>query len=293
MPATLIAATDDSPASLQAARLLAGYQGDHARLRIVLLNVQARPITLWPGPAFDPAAIDAALMREGERQLAPARSLLAQAGVEAEAAVRLGLPAESIGEEALRRGAAAVVMGTRGHGPLRGFALGSVAMRVAHRAQAPTFLVQPDTLLPPALGQRLRVLVPLDGSPHATRAASQLLAWQDWLGGLEVDLAHVRPPAGVLESLFPARPLPREWGSGETERATRDARAMMYVARLEHRLHEATGDPAEEIVRLAAGLGSGMIFMGSRGLGALHHALIGSVALKVAHGSRVPVLLVP
>lgn len=293
MPITLIAAADDSPASLQAVRLIAGYAGERDRLAVIVLNVQRRPLTLWPGPAFDAGAIEAALLHKGQRQLAPARSLLSQAGIEAEAAVRLGVPAESIGEEALRRGAAAVVIGTRGHGALRGFALGSVAMRVAHRAQAPTFLVQPDTVLPRALGRNLRVLVPLDGSPHATRAVSLLLAWQDWLGSLVIDLVHVRPSADRLDSLLPAPNLPEQLDSEEVERATRDARALIHVARLGHRLHETAGDPSEEIVRLAGGLGSELIFMGTRGLGAVHHALIGSVALKVAHLSPVPVLLVP
>ena len=44
---------------------------------------------------------------------------------------------------------------------------------------------------------------------------------------------------------------------------------------------------------MAGGLGSELIVMGTRGLGAVHHALIGSVALKVAHASAVPVILVP
>jgi nucleotide-binding universal stress UspA family protein len=46
-------------------------------------------------------------------------------------------------------------------------------------------------------------------------------------------------------------------------------------------------------VRTAGVLGSELIVMGSRGLGAVHHALIGSTALKVALASAVPVILVP
>jgi nucleotide-binding universal stress UspA family protein len=292
--ATIIAAMDDSPASLHAARLLAGYNGDRRRLEVVALNVQSRPLTLWPGPAIDPGKMDEALLAEGKLRLEPACQLLTEAGLQPERAVRLGIPAESIAEEAMRRGATLIVMGTRGHGVLGGFALGSVALRVAHRAQAPVVLVQPDTVHPAALGQSVRVLVPLDGSAHATRAVQHLLSWKDWLGETEVDLAHIKSAPTFLDDLLPMdRNLLDQWGSQEAEQATRAARAMLYLAGTGHRLHEAVGEPSAQIVRMAGVLGSELVVMGTRGLGAVHHALIGSVALKVAHASAVPVVLVP
>lgn len=294
MPATIVAAVDNSPASLRAARLLAGYQGERSRLAVVALNVQCRPFTLWPGPAIDPGAVDAALLREGKLQLEPARALLAEAGLEPQAVVRLSIPAEAIAEEGTRRGAAAIVMGTRGHGALSGFALGSVAMRVAHRAQVPTLLVQPDTVLPGALGSSVRVLVPLDGSAHATRAVSQLLSWGAWLGEMQLDLVNVRPGPAPWDSLLPVdRGVLDDWDSRQAEQATRDARALLHIARLGYQLHEVAGEPAAQIARLACELGSDLIVMGTRGLGAVHHALVGSVALKAAHASPVPVALVP
>ncbi len=293
MPATLVAALDDSAAALRAARLLGGYQGDRSALKVVALNVQARPVTLWPGPPFDPGALDAALLREGERQLGAACKLLTEAALQVEPAVRVGIPAALIPDEAIRRGAAAIVMGTRGDGALGGYALGSVSLRVAHRAQAPVLLVHPEARLPPALGKELRVLVPLDGSAHATRALSELLHGAAWLGALDIDLLYVRPAPGLWGQLRPEqRRLLDEWGTQESEQATREARAQLYLARVGHRLHESAGEPSREIVRSARRLDSELIVMGTRGLGAVHHALIGSTALKVAHASPVPVVLV-
>jgi nucleotide-binding universal stress UspA family protein len=52
------------------------------------------------------------------------------------------------------------------------------------------------------------------------------------------------------------------------------------------------GDPALEVRTLAAQTASELIALGTRGLGAAHHALIGSVALKAAVLSPVPVMLV-
>ncbi len=292
--ATIIAAVDNSPAAAHAVRLLAGYQGAHARLAIILLNVQSRPAILWPGPAFDAGAVESALLREGAAQLEPARVLLAQSGFQPEAAVRLGFPSRGIIDEARRRGANAIVMGTRGHGALGGFALGSVALRVAHGAQVPTLLVKPDARLPGAFGRSVRVLVPLDGSTHATGAVTQLLGWEEWLGHVEFDLVHVRPAVTALETLMPAQgDALDEWGSKQSEEATRDVRARLYAERRGHRLHEAVGDASQQIARLADAVGSELIVMGTRGLGAIHHALLGSVALKVAHASAAPVVLVP
>lgn len=294
MPATVIAALDSSPAALRAAQLLAGHRGASGSLAVLALNVQSRPLTLWPGPEIDPGAMESALLEEGARQLQGARAIFARTGVALETAVRLGVPAEAISDEALRRRAAALFLGTRGEGMLRGFALGSVALRVAHRAQVPVVLVQSEALLPRAFGEAMRVLVPLDGSAHATRAVRELVACRDWLGTPAIDLVHVRPPAGAWETLLPSQqPLLDQWGTLEAEQATREARAALYVAGLGFAMHEARGEPAEEIVRLAGRLGSEMILMGTRGLGAVHHALVGSVALKVALASPVAVMLTP
>jgi nucleotide-binding universal stress UspA family protein len=45
-------------------------------------------------------------------------------------------------------------------------------------------------------------------------------------------------------------------------------------------------------VHLAAETGCELVVMGTRGLGAAHYALIGSVALKVAAHAAMPVILV-
>ena len=62
MTATLIAATDDSPASLQAARFLAGYAGERARL-----SREAQRLLLDDVPAMFPvgASSEYALLANG------------------------------------------------------------------------------------------------------------------------------------------------------------------------------------------------------------------------------------
>ncbi len=56
--------------------------------------------------------------------------------------------------------------------------------------------------------------------------------------------------------------------------------------------HLRSGDPDKEILRTAEALGVGLIVIGSRGLGALTRALMGSVSDSVVRHAHCPVLVV-
>jgi nucleotide-binding universal stress UspA family protein len=274
---------DGSPAAARALEFASPFD-----LQVTLLNVQPAPVSLWPGAGLDPAAVEAALREAGQIALEPARARLPGARAE----VRVGPPAATILREAA--GHDAVAMGTRGAGMLQGYALGSVALRVAHGARAPVFLVKPGDRLPAAPGRRLRVLLAMDGSEPALRAAQQLIAWRSWLGALEVHLVHVQRPLTTLEAILPPHDdLVAQWSSDEAMRETQAARAMLTQAGVAQHLHLTVGDPARELRTLAAQTGADLVALGTRGLGAAHHALIGSVALKAAALCEVPVMLVP
>ena len=206
--------------------------------------------------------------------------------------MRIGVPAQAILDEAAARRADLIVMGTRGRGGLS--ALGSVAMRVAHGSHLPTILVRHDARLPAELGLRVRALVPVDGSDHALKAAARLAGWSDWLGTTGADLLYVQPPLPLIQALVPPHDdVVEHWGGRESEQATRGAREVLTRNAIEHQVHSVAGEPAQRIAQLAAEMGSDLVVMGTRGLGAAHHALLGSVALKVAELSPVPVALVP
>jgi nucleotide-binding universal stress UspA family protein len=53
------------------------------------------------------------------------------------------------------------------------------------------------------------------------------------------------------------------------------------------------GDPAAEILRKADELGVDLVVMGTHGKGLLEHAFLGSVAEKVLHRVKIPVLTIP
>ena len=294
MPVSVLLPFDGSPAAQRAVELLAGHAGDARSFEVLLLNVQTRPVSLWPDASAFTGAIEVALLEEGRRTLEPARLRLEAAKLAVRAEVRLGLPAQAIVREAKANEAQVIVMGTRGAGPMRGYAFGSVALRVAHGGAAPVLLVKPQDRLPAAFGRRVRALVAMDGSEPALRAARRLLDWRSWLGELEVQLVHVQRPLTTLQAVVPPHDdLLRQWSTEEAEQATQAARELFRRAGVPHHLHLTAGDPALEVRELAEQTSSEIVVLGTRGLGAAHHALVGSVALKAAAAAAVPVLLVP
>jgi nucleotide-binding universal stress UspA family protein len=54
----------------------------------------------------------------------------------------------------------------------------------------------------------------------------------------------------------------------------------------------AEGDPAVKILRKADELGVDLVVMGTHGKGLLEHAFLGSVAEKVLHRIKIPVLTI-
>ncbi len=284
--ATLLLPYDGSPAARRAAALVAGWKAAEPPT-VVAVNVQPRPLQVRQEPWLDPTAVDAALTEAGKKVLAKLR-------LRAEKEVRLGPPASEIVAAAQARAAEAIVMGTRGEGLLRGYALGSVALRVAQSATAPTLLVKKDSRLPAALGSRLKVLLATDGSAPCVRAAELLARWKPMLGELDAQLAYVQEPLSVLEALLPPHDdVARQWSDEDAKAASSAPQRILREAGAATHLHISAGEPAPEIAQLADQAGCELIAMGTRGRGAAHHALVGSVAMKVAAIARVPVLLVP
>jgi len=86
--------------------------------------------------------LDAFHREEGEKALASALKLAADAGIEAETHISVGGPGALAAEFARRVGATMIVMGTRGHTGLAGVLLGSVAQDVISEAHVPVCLVK-------------------------------------------------------------------------------------------------------------------------------------------------------
>jgi nucleotide-binding universal stress UspA family protein len=129
-----------------------------------------------------------------------------------------------------------------------------------------------------------RWLVAVDGSECSLRAVAMVARLAALEQGAEVDLVYVEP---WLNKEAAEAELPRRgWA------ATAQARQLLDPASVRWRLHVVMGEAAPEIAGMAEALGSRGIAIGSRGLGAAESMLLGSVAYKVVHLAKLPVLIV-
>lgn len=133
-------------------------------------------------------------------------------------------------------------------------------------------------------GSKRRWLVAVDGSECSLRAVAMVAELATLELDAGVDLVHVQ---AWLNKEAAENELPqRGWA------ATARARQLLDAASLRWRLHVVMGEGAPEIADLADALGSRGIAIGSRGLTAAESLLLGSVAYKVVHLARLPVLIV-
>lgn len=139
-----------------------------------------------------------------------------------------------------------------------------------------------------------RILVPTDFSDTADAALAVSIEVARAFRA-EVELLHVTqttmllpPPLDLISfpSLVPDLQVRVQENLEQRAARVQAAGLSVTTATLE-------GAPHVEIVRYANETGAGMIVMGTHGRGGLAHAVMGSVAERVLHRARCPVLVVP
>jgi len=139
-----------------------------------------------------------------------------------------------------------------------------------------------------------RVLLAVDGSDDSLKAVHHTLALRQDLrdpAAFELHLVNVQRPLSGDVSTFIASQTLEEYYKERSDETLASARALLDAAKCAYQLHEKLGDPAPTIAALADQLGCNLIVMGTRGMGAVASALIGSVAQGVVSHATVPVLL--
>jgi len=141
----------------------------------------------------------------------------------------------------------------------------------------------------------LKLLVPVDGSEHSGRTIEYLLKNIAWYkDGVEIHLLNVqRPmPYGQRVSSVIGHDKINQYHHDEGMAALKSAMQKLDAANVKYHYHIGVGDEAETIVKYAEEKGSDQIVMGTRGMGSVSNLLLGSVATKVLHLAKVPVVLV-
>ena len=140
-----------------------------------------------------------------------------------------------------------------------------------------------------------KILLATDGSDEAAMAAEAAVELSKQSGS-EIHVAYVLPaPAQLIgHHLYSAEMRESLLGGAEREaesflkdRAEQIGADGGKVAET----HLRSGEPDKEILRLAEELGAGLIVIGSRGLGAVSRALMGSVSESVVRQAHCPVFV--
>jgi nucleotide-binding universal stress UspA family protein len=137
-----------------------------------------------------------------------------------------------------------------------------------------------------------RILLALDGSEEADAAARMAVELADRTDS-ELHVVHVgevKPfyPPGAVSALLRVDDIREHAGNLLDEQVEKVKAAGGTVAGA----HLEMGRPDEEIAVLAQELGVGLIAVGSRGLGGIRRALMGSVSRSVVHYAPCSVLVV-
>jgi nucleotide-binding universal stress UspA family protein len=299
-PTKILLATDGSKEATSAARLATMLSGT-LDSELHLAHVAPMPSALaWPESVYFSAdyweeAREFARREAGEKLDEEARKIREEmGGAVAEAHATAGRPDAEIIRLAEEVGAGLVVVGSRGFGLVRRTLLGSVSSSVARHAHCPVLVVRNEW---PGEGSSLpgRILLATDGSGEADEAA-QTAAEISGATGSELHLVYV----SLAESLYYPGLEIADIRADQQERTQERARAWIddRAERLRaegvdvEATHLRLGEPDREIVRLAEALDAGLIVVGSRGLGGVNRALLGSVSDSVVRHAHCPVLVV-
>ncbi|MCB1512773.1 MAG: universal stress protein [Hyphomicrobiaceae bacterium] len=146
------------------------------------------------------------------------------------------------------------------------------------------------------------ILVAVDGSPHAHRAATVAAAIADKFGA-PLTILYVMPRLGSADTPAELTELGRTEHVSLTEADLLRNAAQSVVdaakdAVTQFGLHNVTtmidhGDAAERIIACCKRHDIDLIVMGRRGLGDLAGLLMGSVSQKISHLAPCPCLTVP
>jgi nucleotide-binding universal stress UspA family protein len=137
------------------------------------------------------------------------------------------------------------------------------------------------------------ILVALDGSGAATRALKEAIALAKANGaGIRLVHAHEEPLIYGEIAVYVPREKMAELQRRHSEDILRPAEAELKAAGVKCTAEVLAGPIGQTIAAHAERQGCDLIVMGRHGRSTVSDVLVGSVAMKVLHATRLPVLLV-
>lgn len=136
-------------------------------------------------------------------------------------------------------------------------------------------------------------LVPIDGSETSLRAAAWIVDNIDaWREPPQIHLINIQVALPSDIGRFINAETLREFHLDAGMQALAAARDRLVASGLAPQLHVLIGDAASAITDFADSHGCSQILIGTHGNSGLTGTLLGSVAMKVVHRAKVPILLI-
>lgn len=216
---------------------------------------------------------------------------VAAAGVEHLAAIREGTVHEVIRDYAKEHDIDLVVVGTHGRTGVSKLMYGSVTERVLKTVHTPIIVIPPEGGRMPS-----SIVMAFDFSAPAKRAAEVARAIHGIFHGplhmvhsyLDVWGEYTDRGAVVGEAAEKRR---EALHLGLQELLQNEAKELFSIDAQTIQTHLVTGDPAESILKVAEEVGATLISAGTTGKSGIERLLIGSVARRLLHDSKIPLLL--
>jgi nucleotide-binding universal stress UspA family protein len=232
------------------------------------------------------------ILNDSQDSLDAQAKVIADAGVEHFTAIREGTVHEVIRDYAKEHDVDLVVLGTHGRTGVSKLMYGSVTERVVKTVHTPILVVPTGASQQPPTS----VVISYDFSGPSKRAAEVAGALHGVFGGslhlvhsyLDVWGEYTDRGAVVGEAAEKRREALR---LGLQDMLEKDAKELFPVDADDVKTHLVTGDPADGILRVAKDVDAGLICAGTTGKSGIERLLIGSVARRLLHDSRVPLLL--
>ena len=298
---SVVCAVDGSPETPGLARYAADVAARAGTELWLVRAVQVQDPLFVPAAPYriprDPGEQREKVLEHTRRQLDELSAELE--GVQARTEVRQGPAADQVLEAAAEHGARLLVVASRTRTGLGG-AVGTVSQRVIRRARCPVVAVPPG--YDRRLGERVVLLVGIRGGDRedAATVAAEARKLARMLGA-ELALAHVErrpaaraPRADSAETPEPGAPA----RSGRPEAAAEqrsEASAPAWLHEISDGARSAVlrGDPARELLLLAAEIDADAVVVAPRGRGPLRQALLGSVSGGLLAAGERPVIVIP
>jgi len=213
-------------------------------------------------------------VKKGEEILRNAQAIFSEEGVEIDARLLHGDPAENIINLAADKKYDLIVLGNRGETEAEVFSLGSNAEKISRHAECSVFIIKEKTKIS-------KILVAVDGSENAQKGLHYAVQLAQKFNA-EITVMNV-----MERRLFGLKPkVAQNVGEQVLSKAVEEVKGISVTKRLE------SGNPSEKIIEVANKEEYDLIVVGSRGLSRSKRFFLGSVSDDVSHHAHCSVLLV-